>query len=132
MIGVFGVMWCWPLVSSVYFSVFAPPSGADGTSVMFGPIASATVINSSARTIGSSTVIGWVKSIPVPNLDVAVGVPNVGSAADTAGARPARSPSVATTGNRRRTTDALTSPTPALPSGRSRGRSGLPRAARRA
>ena len=46
-----------------------------------------------------STVTGWLKTIPVPNVESAVGVPNVaGAAALTAGTMPASSPTAMTAG----------------------------------
>ena len=69
------------------------PAGTPGTSNTVGPIASANVSRISTRPIGASMVIGWLKTMPVPNVESAVGVPNVaGEAAATTGTSPSSSP----------------------------------------
>ncbi len=80
---------------------------------------SANVSRSSTRPIGAVIVTGWSKTTPVPNVDLAVGVPNVaGPAALATGARPASRTIPSRTGAIRRTpTGLVMAPMPAPPSG---------------
>ena len=89
---------------------------------MFGPMASAMVSSSSTRPIGAVTVTGWSKTMPVPNVDFAVGVPNVaGAAAVATGARPASKAIPSSSGATRRAgpsrREPIMAPMPDPPSG---------------